>query len=273
MYKGNANIGSVIANAAGNALRTAGTHSARAAATANGVSAGAQAAQGAFNQNSANIANGIGDNRIAEQYGFNSGQAALANQFTSDMWGQSAAWNEAMWEKAAAWNEMMWQRQADFNSREAQKNRDWQKMMAETSYQRAVADMQKAGINPILASGGVGASAGGGGSAASVGGASMGNPTMSGANGAMASGGLMNGISASESSYTGQMEYMAGMLGLLSTGLEALASAKKYFDQAGVTDKAADLMMSTLNGFATGATKGTMSKGFTKGALRGALTK
>lgn len=36
---------------------------------------------------------------------------------------------------------------------EAQKNRDWQKMMSDTVFQRAVADMKKAGINPILAAG------------------------------------------------------------------------------------------------------------------------
>lgn len=34
---------------------------------------------------------------------------------------------------------------------EAQKNRDWQEMMANTQYQRAMADMKKAGLNPILA--------------------------------------------------------------------------------------------------------------------------
>lgn len=36
---------------------------------------------------------------------------------------------------------------------EAQKNRDWQKMMSDTAFQRAVEDMKKAGINPILAAG------------------------------------------------------------------------------------------------------------------------
>lgn len=36
---------------------------------------------------------------------------------------------------------------------EAEKNRDWQKMMSDTAFQRAVEDMKKAGINPILAAG------------------------------------------------------------------------------------------------------------------------
>lgn len=34
---------------------------------------------------------------------------------------------------------------------EAEKNRQWQEMMANTQYQRAMADMKKAGLNPILA--------------------------------------------------------------------------------------------------------------------------
>lgn len=61
----------------------------------------------------------------------------------------------------------------NYNSAEAAKNRAWQEQMSNTAYQRAVEDMRKAGINPILAYQQGGASTPGG-AQGTISGASMG---------------------------------------------------------------------------------------------------
>lgn len=50
------------------------------------------------------------------------------------------------------------EREQAFSAAEAQKNREYQKMLSDTSYQRAVADLKAAGFNPALIVGQGGAS-------------------------------------------------------------------------------------------------------------------
>lgn len=89
---------------------------------------------------------------------------------------ENNAWSAKQAEIQRNWQVEQNQKAMDFNAAEAAKNREWQEMMSNTAHQREIADLQAAGLNPVL-------SASGGNGAAVTSGATASGVTSSGAKG------------------------------------------------------------------------------------------
>lgn len=125
---------------------------------------------------------GTNDKQIMEYldrfYGWQSGQNAFQSKTNRQNMLMQMGYNTLGAIQQGIYNAIERNAAMSFNSAEALKDREFQERMSSTAYQRAVEDMRKAGLNPILAYANGGASTPGG-SGATITGASMGMPSAS----------------------------------------------------------------------------------------------
>lgn len=144
---------------------------------------------------------------VRDQNNANAQQAALTNQFNAEQ----AELNRSFQSDQSSISR-------GFNSEEASKARDWSEKMSGSSYQRAMADMARAGLNPMLA--------------ASHGGAST--PGAASASAGAPSGSSASGISA-------RMENAKG------AGLEQSIQLKRLSNETSVAESQAALNRASAN--------------------------
>lgn len=110
---------------------------------------------------------------LKQAYAYQGQEAAMQGKYNSQSMIKQMGYNTLQAIMQGVYNHIENSVAMNYNSAEALANREWQEHMSSTAYQRAVEDMKKAGLNPILAFANGGASTPGG-SAGTISGASMG---------------------------------------------------------------------------------------------------
>lgn len=169
------NVANTIGNFAGAAKNVAGAFGGW-GQTGNSQSSGGSTSQGgghseSGSQSGTNVQQ-VND-WLKQAYTYQGQEAAMQGKYNSQSMLKQMGYNTLQAIMQGVYNHIENSVAMNYNSAEALANRDWQEHMSNTAYQRAVEDMKKAGINPILAFANGGASTPGG-SAGTISGASMG---------------------------------------------------------------------------------------------------
>lgn len=143
---------------------------------------------------------GTNDEQIAkylqQAYGYQTAEGIAQQKYNQKSMLQQMGYNTMQAIMQGVYNHIENTAAMNYNSAEALANREFQERMSNTSYQRAVEDMKKAGLNPILAFANGGASTPGG-SGATISGASMGLASSSALGVSRSSGFVPNSYSSS----------------------------------------------------------------------------
>ena len=127
------------------------------------------------------------------------------------------AWSAQQANELRDWQAKQAEITRKYNSEEAAKNRAWQKEMSDTAHQREIADLQKAGLNPVL-------SVLGGNGASTTSGATASSTTPSGAMGSTD----MSGSSSFVTLLGNMLSQMTELSKMNTSAMTNLAVADKY---------------------------------------------
>lgn len=130
----------------------------------------------------------------------------------------------------------------EYNSAEAEKNRSWQKEMSDTAHQREIADLQKAGLNPVL-------SVLGGNGASTTSGATASATTPSGAMGSTD----MSGASSFVGLIGSMLSQMTELTKMNTSAMTNLAVADKYNAMSKYTAELGAQTQLTISGISAAA--------------------